>query len=146
MRYGASYVGCFKKILNNLKLPLFNYRIYDKIISYNAADELAFIRQILTEMEYVNKKVFLLVLVFLTDYVIAQKEENKMNGYNLSVVFGPCFFRPMEYDLKDLIYSGKFAKILVNCFEKQDQVIEVGERMLAEGILKSLQDGSLHYE
>jgi hypothetical protein len=41
-----------------------------------------------------------------------------MSGYNLAVVFGPCFFRPKEYDLKDLIYSGKFAKILVTSFEK----------------------------
>lgn len=41
-----------------------------------------------------------------------------MNGYNLAVVLGPCFFRPVEYDLKDLIYSGKFAKILVTSFDK----------------------------
>lgn len=45
-------------------------------------------------MEYVNHKVFILLLVFLSDFIVAQKDENKMNGYNLSVVFGPCFFRP----------------------------------------------------
>lgn len=45
-------------------------------------------------MEYVNHKLFILLLVFLTNYIIHQKDFNKMNGYNLSVVFGPCFFRP----------------------------------------------------
>lgn len=38
LRYFPLDLGCFKKILNNLKLPLFNYKIYDKIISYNAGD------------------------------------------------------------------------------------------------------------
>lgn len=42
-----------------------------------------------------------------------------MTAYNLSVVFSPCFFRPKEYDLKDLMYSGKFAKILITCFDQQ---------------------------
>ena len=41
-----------------------------------------------------------------------------MNGYNLAVVLGPCFFRPKEYDLKDLICSGKFARVLVTCFDR----------------------------
>lgn len=71
-------------------------------------------------MEYVNHKVFILITVFLNDYIIAQREYNKMSAYNLAVVLGPCFFRPKEYDLKDLIYSGKFAKILVTSFEKYD--------------------------
>ena len=66
------------------------------------------------------------MLTFLTDYIVEQKQYNKMSGYNLSVVFGPCFFRPKEYDLKDLIYSGKFAKILVNCFERQNELIDQG--------------------
>ena len=75
-------------------------------------------------MEYINQKVFVLLLVFLSDYVVAQSEQNKMSGYNLSVVFGPCFFRPKEYGLADLIYSGKFVKVLANCFERQGEIIE----------------------
>lgn len=58
-----------------------------------------------------------------------------MNAYNLAVIFGPCFFRPQEYDLKDLIYSGKFAKILHTLFERQEELIEVAERNLAKGAL-----------
>lgn len=58
-----------------------------------------------------------------------------MNGYNLAVVFGPCFFRPKEYDLKDLIYSGKFAKILVNTFDRYTELIEASEIALARGTL-----------
>lgn len=75
--------------------------------------------------------------------MIKQKEVNKMNAYNLSVVFGPCFFRPKEYDLKDLINSGKFAKVLVVCFESQEELIEPAERRLAEEVLKLLQRGEL---
>lgn len=135
--------GCLKKLLNNLKLPLFNYTIYDRILNFAGGEENAFIRSILEDMEYVNHKVFILLLVFLTDFIILQKETTKMNAYNLSVVFGPCFFRPKEYDLKDLINSGKFAKVLVNCFEKQEELIDSGERRLAEEILKLLQNGEL---
>lgn len=105
--------------MNNLRHPLFNYKIYDRVIAFSEGPEIPFIRSLLEDMEYVNHKVFILLLVFLTDFVVKQKETNKMSGYNLSVVFGPCFFRPQEYDLKDLIYSGKFAKILSNCFEHQ---------------------------
>jgi hypothetical protein len=125
-------------------LPLFNYKIYDEIIAFSNGDEIALIKNILNQMEYVNNKVFHLMIVFLTDFIVKQKDQNKMNGYNLSVVFGPCFFRPEEYDLKDLINSGKFAKVLVNCFERQGEIIDQGERVLAEGILKSLQDNSLN--
>ncbi len=102
--------------MNNLKLPLFSYTIYQQVIDFQVGDELTFIRNIFSQMEYVNYKVFVLLVIFLNDYIISQKDYNKMNGYNLAVVFGPCFFRPQEYDLKDLIYSGKFAKILVTSF------------------------------
>jgi hypothetical protein len=47
-----------------------------------------------------------------------------MSAYNLAVVLGPCFFRPKEYDLKDLIYSGKFARILVSTFDKHNELID----------------------
>ena len=70
-------------------------------------------------MEYVNHKLFILLIVFMSDFIIRQQEFNKMNAYNLSVVFGPCFFRPQEYELKDLLNSGKIAKVILTCFEKQ---------------------------
>ncbi len=59
--------------MNNLKLPLFDYKIYDQIIVYSGGDETIFIKGILKQMEYVNSKVFILIIVFLTEYVIAQK-------------------------------------------------------------------------
>jgi hypothetical protein len=58
-----------------------------------------------------------------------------MNAYNLAVVLGPCFFRPKEYDLKDLIYSGKFAKVLVTSFENYNVLIDLSEINLARGTL-----------
>jgi len=54
--------------------------------------------------------------VFLSKYIIAQKEFTKMPAYNLAVVFYPCLFRPEEYDIKDLINSSKFAKMLLIYF------------------------------
>lgn len=133
-----SYVGCLKKILNNLQHPLFNYGIYGKVINFQGGDELELIKGVLADMEYVNNKTFVLLLVFMTDYVVAQKESNKMSGYNLAVIFGPCFFRPREYDLRDLIYSGKFAKVLVTLFDRQEDLIDPAERALAKGTLEQL--------
>ena len=136
--------GFLKKILNNLKHPLFNYGIYNKIIAFPGGDESPLIKGILKDMEYVNHKVFMLLAVFLKDYIISQEEFNKMSAYNLAVVFGPCFFRPQEYDLKDLIYSGKFAKILIHCFDQQDELFDPAERALAGGVLTELKAGNLN--
>lgn len=66
-----------------------------------------------------------------------------MTAYNLSVIFGPCFFRPKEYDLKDLIYSGKFAKILVTLFQRQEELIQNAERKLAKATLEQLNEGKM---
>jgi hypothetical protein len=138
--------GCLKKILNNLKLPLFNFGLYDRILNFAGGEERPFIRGLLKDMEYVNQKVLVLLIAFLSDFVIRQKDVNKMNAYNLSVVFGPCFFRPEEYDLKDLINSGKFAKVLLTLFEAQEQLIDPAERTLAEEILKLLQGGEVKFD
>ncbi len=96
---------------------------------------MTFIKSILNDMEYANHKTFVLLLVFLSDYVVAQQEYNKMSSYNLAVIFGPCFFRPKEYDLKDLVYSGKFAKVLMTFFDRQEELIDPAERKLAKGTL-----------
>jgi len=59
--------------MNNLRLPLFNYSIYQKVIDFQSGDEIEFIKSILSAMEYVNHKVFILLVVFLNDCIIAQK-------------------------------------------------------------------------
>lgn len=46
---------------------------------------------------------------FMKQGIIKYQEENKMSSYNLAVVFGPCFFRPKQYSLQDLMSSGKFS-------------------------------------
>jgi hypothetical protein len=66
-----------------------------------------------------------------------------MSAYNLSVVFAPCFFRPKEYDLKDLVYSGKFAKVLIHFFELGEAVIPQAERKLASMMLEELGKGAV---
>lgn len=128
--------GCMKKILNNLRLPLFNYDIYNRVIAFSGGDEIEFVRKILQDMDYINHKVFILLMMFMIEFVISQQQYNKMTAYNMSVVFGPCFFRPKEYDLKDLIYSGKFAKVLVTCFEHSKELLDPAEQALTLGILR----------
>ena len=59
--------------MNNLRHPLFNYGIYQQVIDFQSGDEMDFIRGILAQMEYVNHKVFVLLVIFLNDYIIAQK-------------------------------------------------------------------------
>jgi len=54
-----------KKILNNLRLPLFNYAIYEKVIAFNGGEENALIFEVYSMMDYVNQKVFVLLLTFL---------------------------------------------------------------------------------
>ena len=83
---------------------------------------------------------FVLLVVFLHDYVISQEPYNKMSAYNLAVIFGPCFFRPKEYDLKDLVYSGKFAKVLVTIFGNPEALIDKAEIDLARGTLHQLHE------
>ncbi len=70
-------------------------------------------------MDYLSHKLFILLIVFMTDFIVRQQEYNKMNAYNLSVVLGPCLFRPKEYQLKDLLNSGKLVNIILVSFEKQ---------------------------
>lgn len=54
----------------------------------------------------------LYIIAFLKRGIIANLEHNKMNSHNLAVVFGPCFFRPVEYKLESLMFSGKFSVII----------------------------------
>ena len=50
--------------------------------------------------------------------------QNKMSAYNLAVVFGPCFFRPKEYRVDDLINSGRFSKIVLLLIENYDKIFQ----------------------
>lgn len=49
---------------------------------------------------------------FFRGAVIANERRNKMGAYNLSVVMGPCIFRPQKYSVSDLINSSRLAYLL----------------------------------
>ena len=53
-----------------------------------------------------------------------------MSAYNLAVVFGPCFFRPKQYTLQDLMASGKFSFMIKLLLENIEDVI--GEEVFVE--------------
>lgn len=88
-------------------------------------------------MQEVNAIVLAFLIGFLKKGIEAHKHKNLMNSHNLGVVFGPCLFRPREYRVEDLMYSGKLCKvivILIDNFERifQDKARQV-ERLLEEG-------------
>lgn len=60
-------------------------------------------------MGKINRIVLFYTTAFLKKGIIIYQENNKMSAYNLAVVFGPCFFRPKQYRLEDLMSSGKFS-------------------------------------
>ena len=105
--------GCLKKIFNNLNSPLFSYEIYEQIISYRSdgqlPNDIKFLQACISSMNKTNQSVLFYVTAFLIKGIITYQQENKMSAYNLAVVFGPCFFRPKQYSLQDLMSSGKFS-------------------------------------
>lgn len=90
-------------------------------------------------MGKVNKIVLFYTISFLRKGIIKYQEVNKMSSYNLAVVFGPCFFRPKQYTLQDLMSSGKFSfmiKLILDNYE--DATSELGGEEI-EQIFKNSQ-------
>ncbi len=72
-----------------------------KFSSLGSLEQILFVRESLLQLPELNLRVFMFITGFLckiTDY----KEYNKMNSYNMSVVFSPCFFRPEQYSKEEL--------------------------------------------
>lgn len=67
---------------------------------------------------------------FLKEKVIRREALNKMTNYNCAVVFAPCFLRPKNYELADLMCSGKLVKVLLILFSRFEEVFgKAVERM-----------------
>ena len=67
---------------------------------------------------------------FLKKGIVKYEQQNKMSAYNLAVVFGPCFFRPKEYRVDDLINSGRFSKIVLLLIDNYEKIFkEKGEEV-----------------
>ena len=76
----------------------------------------------LYELPSLNRKILMYLISFLKLEVIARQEKNKMNNYNMSVCFCPCFFRSETPTINDLFNSGKFAGILNLYFSRYEAV------------------------
>ena len=118
--------GCLKKILNNLYVPLFSYQIYEKIIAYRSSGteeaDVEFILSFIELMSQIEVNVLAFIVGFLKKGIVKYEVHNKMSAYNLAVVFGPCFFRPKEYRVDDLINSGRFSKIVLLLIDNYDRI------------------------
>ena len=68
------------------------------------------------------------MMTFLKKDVTVRFEKNKMNEYNTSVCFFPCFFRSQSESLADLMNSGKFVGTLNVYFKRYDEFMAVQER------------------
>lgn len=68
------------------------------IVSYRSdgisENDINFAAKIFDRMNSINRKVLAYMIAFLKKGIVFYYEKNKMNSYNLAVVFGPCFFRP----------------------------------------------------
>lgn len=119
-------LGCLKKIFNNLNTPLFSFEIYDQIMSYRSdghlQNDIKFLRTCISKMNKVNRTVLFYTTAFMKQGIIKYQEENKMSSYNLAVVFGPCFFRPKQYSLQDLMSSGKFSFMIKMILDNYQEV------------------------
>ena len=108
--------GLIKKFFTSMPEPLILYKNYEEFtkIAHIAAAEkkISELRRLIKGLPLLNYK----TLVFMIDFIhkiASRKDKNNMPSYNLSVVFTPCFIRPVKYTERDLIITSK----LVDCFK-----------------------------
>lgn len=108
--------GLIKKFFTAMPEPIIlfkNYEEFTKIAHLSSVDKkITELRLLLTSLPSLNYKTLVFMLDFLHK-VASRKEKNNMPSYNLSVVFTPCFIRPVKYTERDLIITTK----LVDCFK-----------------------------
>jgi Rho GTPase-activating protein 1 len=69
-------------------------------------------------MPIINRKTMILMVLFMKFYIVKHQIENLMTAQNIAIVFGPCFFRPIEYSLLDLVNSVKFSRVILVLIQK----------------------------
>ena len=96
---GYAVAGVVKKFFTKLSSPIVPYSLYSKLLAIlsetqvKPEEEVSFILDFLHELPSRNRKIFLHVMSFLRKEVTVRSDKNKMNEYNTSVCFFPCFFR-----------------------------------------------------
>ena len=96
---GYAVAGVVKKFFTKLASPIVPYTLYTKLLTIlsetqvKPEEEVSFILDFLHELPNRNRKIFLHMMTFLRKEVTVRSEKNKMNEYNTSVCFFPCFFR-----------------------------------------------------
>lgn len=130
---GYVIAGVVKKMFTNLIEPIFPYAVYERIMSINSVapdQELDFVKGLLKMLPELNYGVILFMCTFLKEKVIRREALNKMSNYNCAVVFAPCFMRPQNYEISDLMCSGKLVKVLLIIFTRFEEVFgKAADRM-----------------
>ncbi len=129
---GYSLAAVIKKFFTKLLTPIFPYDLYNKILettSISSELEVVYLKDLISQLPPLNRKTLIYLTSFIKYEVITLMEENKMNNYNMSVVFCPCFFRSKQPSVQDLMNSGKFAGVLNILFNKYDDIISKEEAM-----------------
>lgn len=121
---GFAVAGVVKKFFTKLVTPIVPFEIYNKLIyeignkGISKDEEVDFVKDFLSKLPQLNKKIIIQLFIFLKEHVISKMEINKMNMYNMSVCFCPCVFRSEVASLNDLMNAGKFAGILHILFQR----------------------------
>jgi hypothetical protein len=62
------------------------------------------------------------LITFFRKAILPHERLNKMGAYNLSVVMGPCIFRPRKYSISDLINSPRIAILFFNLIQNPEKL------------------------
>ena len=77
-------------------------------------------------MDRINKKVLLFLMLFFEE-ILNFSLENKMNSYNLAVVFAPTLLKPRKISMNDLVNAGVMVTSLNEIILNFKEIFELKE-------------------
>ncbi|KAF2900843.1 hypothetical protein ILUMI_05382 [Ignelater luminosus] len=121
--------GSLKLFFRELKEPLIPHKTYEELCRYieteiNSKIE-ENIKHIISKMEKPHKRTLLTLLEHLLK-VESHSEENKMDTYNISIVWGPTLIWPPDNCHENILLShtnaNKVIELLLNVYKRSNEV------------------------
>lgn len=140
--------GLIKKLFTNMPEPLLRYENYDGLMKVGfmtvIEEKKTEIKKIIKSLPKLNYRTLGYMIDFIKK-IEAKKEKNSMTAYNLSVVFMPCFIRPLKYSDDDLKNSMKLIEVLRMIIDGFEEIFETPsgagileeQEEMDEGLFKS---------